>query len=211
MVDNEEADLLIFNFVQSIVQQTQQHMFKQLEQCMQQTYSGLLLGTPVPAKEYTKQFKKNNNKILLTKTKCLDIVPNQSDWDDDQDFSSYGDTASPPPPPADSAETDTVPKTITPTENTFGRAQRKTNFSTGKNRSTAVISGQPAGSEDPSEYEEYFNPRIFLRQSLYTTNPIFAAAVNICHQRLQNSTSQIEIVRRCPWDSCPHGCNTRSA
>ena len=34
VVDNEEADLLIFNFVQSIVQQTQQHMFKQLEQCM---------------------------------------------------------------------------------------------------------------------------------------------------------------------------------
>ena len=79
VVDNEEADLLIFNFVQSIMQQTQQHMFKQLEQCMQQTYSGLLLGTPVHAKEYTEQFKKNNNMILLTETKHLDIAPNESD------------------------------------------------------------------------------------------------------------------------------------
>ena len=107
-------------------------MFKQLEQCMQQAYSGLSLGMPVRAKEYTEQFKKNNNTILLTKTKHLDIVPNQSDWDDNQDFTSHGYTASPPPPPADSAEIDTVPKTITPTENAFGRAQRKTSFSMGE-------------------------------------------------------------------------------
>ena len=145
------------------------------------------MGTPVHAKEYTEQFKKNNNTVLLTETKLLDIVPNESDWDDDQDFTSHGDTVSPPPSAVDSAKTDTVPKTITPTENAFGGVRRKTNFSTGKNRSTAVISGQPAGSEDPGEYEEYFNPCIFLRQSLYTTNPVFAAAVNIHHQRPQNS------------------------
>ena len=145
------------------MQQTQQHMFKQLEQCMQQVYSGLSLGMPVHAKEYTKQFKKNNSTILLTKTKHLDIVPNQSDRDDDQDFTSHGDTASPPPPPADSTKIDTVPKTITPTKNSFGGAQRKTGFSMGKNRSTAVVSGQPAGSKDPGEYEEYFNPCIFPR------------------------------------------------
>ena len=75
------------------MQQTQQHMFKQLEQCMQQTYSGLSLGTPVHAKEYTEQFKKNNNTVMLTKTKWLDIAPNESDWDDNQDFTSHGDTA----------------------------------------------------------------------------------------------------------------------
>ena len=121
-VDNEEADLLIFNFVQSIMQETQQHMFKQLEQCMQQTYSRLSLGTPVCAKEYTEQFKKNNNTILLTETKHLDIAPNESDWDDDQDFTSHGDTALPPPPPVNSTKIDTVPKTITPTENAFGGA-----------------------------------------------------------------------------------------
>ena len=102
------------------MQQTQQHMLKQLEQCMQQTYSWLSLVTPVHAKEYTEQFKKNNNTVLLIETKWLDIVPNESDWDDDQDFTSDGDTAAPPPPPVASAHTDTVPKTITPTENAFG-------------------------------------------------------------------------------------------
>ena len=55
--------------------------------------TGLSLGTPVHAKEYTEQFKKNNNTVLLTETKRLDIVPNESDWDDDQDFTSHGDTA----------------------------------------------------------------------------------------------------------------------
>ena len=89
---------------------------------MQQAYSGLLLGTPVCAKEYTEQFKKNKNTILQTKTKWLDIALNESDWDDDQDFTSHGDTASPLPPPVDSAETDAVPKTITPTKNAFGGA-----------------------------------------------------------------------------------------
>ena len=192
------------------MQQTQQHMFKQLEQCMQQTYSGLSLGTPVCAKKYSEQFKKNNNTVLLTETKWLDIVPNESDWDDDQDFTSHGDTAALPPPPVDSTETDTVPKTIAPTKNAFGRVQRMTNFSTGKNRSMAVISGQQAGSEDPGEYEEYFNPCIFLCQSLYTTNSVFTATVNIRHQRPQNSNSQIEVVRRRPWDSRSHGRNTRS-
>ena len=73
------------------------------------------------AKEYTEQFKKNNDTVLLTKTKRLDIVPNESDWDDNQDFTSHGDTAAPPPPPVHSTETDTVPKTITSTENAFGR------------------------------------------------------------------------------------------
>ena len=83
--DTEEADLLIFNFVQSIVQQTQHHMFKQPEQCMQQAYSGLSIGMPVRAKEYTEQFKKNNNTVLLTETKRLDIATDESEWNDEDD------------------------------------------------------------------------------------------------------------------------------
>ena len=161
VVDNEEAELLIFNFVQSIIQQTQQHMYKQLEQCMQQTYSGLSLGTPVHAKEYREQFKQNNNTVLLTETKCLNVVPDESDWDDHQDLTTHRATASLPPLPLDSTDTDTVPKTITLTASSSGGACRKTKFPTNTGRSTAVISGQPAGSEDPGEYEEYFNPRIF--------------------------------------------------
>ena len=137
-------------------------------------------------------------------------MPDQGDWDDHQDFTSHRDSASPPPPPLNSTDSDTVPKTITPTDNSFGRARRKTGFSTGKNRSTAVVSGQLAGSEDPDEYKKFFNPCIFPRQSLYTTNPVFTAAVNIHCQRPQTSGSLIEIVCRCPWDNCQHGQNTHS-
>ena len=54
--------------MQSVVQQAQQHMFQQLEQCMQQAYTSLTLGMPVRAKEYSKQFKKNNNTLVLTET-----------------------------------------------------------------------------------------------------------------------------------------------
>ena len=48
-------------------------MFQQLKQCMQQAYTGLTLGTPVRAKEYSKQFKKNNNTLVLTETKWIDV------------------------------------------------------------------------------------------------------------------------------------------
>ena len=99
VLDIEEADLLVFNFVQSIVQQTQQHMFKQFKQCMQQAYSGLSFGTPVRAKEYTEQFKKNNNTVLLTETKRLDITTDESEWNDDEDSTQHGDASSQLPPP----------------------------------------------------------------------------------------------------------------
>ena len=39
--DDEEAEQVIYDFVQTIVQQTQRHMQKQIEQCVQQTYSGI--------------------------------------------------------------------------------------------------------------------------------------------------------------------------
>ena len=66
-----------------------QHMFKQLEQCMQQAYSGLSPGMPVKAKEYTEQFKKNNNTILLMETKRLDIAADDSEWNDKEDQPTY--------------------------------------------------------------------------------------------------------------------------
>ena len=157
-------------------------MFKQLEQCMQQAYSGILLGTPVRAKEYTRQFKKNNNTVLLTETKRLDIATDQSDWNDDEDFSSHGHSSSLPPPPSASADSETSPKTITLTDHAYGGACKKTGFPTGSTQSTTVVSSQPGGSEDPGEYKDYFNPHIFPRQSLYTMSPIFAAAVTIRRQ-----------------------------
>ena len=127
VLNKEEADLLVLNFVQSIVQQTQQHMFKQLKECMQQAYSGLSLGTPVRAKEYTEQFKKNNNTVLLTETKQLDIATAKSDWNVDEGYTSHRHPSSQLPLPSASEDSET----ITPSDHTFGGARRKTGFPTG--------------------------------------------------------------------------------
>ena len=84
-------------------------------------------------------------------------------------------------------------------------------FPAGTSRSTAVVSSCLASSEDPGEYKDYFNPRIYPRHSLYTSNPVFATAVNIrSHQRPQNMPNSIETVCRHPWDNHPYGQNTRS-
>ena len=114
--NTEEADLLVFNFVQSIVQQTEQHMFKQPEQCMQQAYSGLSLGTPIRAKEYTEHFKKNNNTVLLNETKRLDITTDESEWNDDQDQTLHRVSSPQLPPPPGTDNIETTPKTITPSD-----------------------------------------------------------------------------------------------
>ena len=163
--------MLVFNFVQSIVQQTQQHMFKQLKHCIQQAYSGLLLGTPVRAKEYTEQFKKNNNTVLLTETKTLDIATDQSNWNNNEDFSPYGNPSLQQPLLFASEDSETSPKTITPSEHIVSGACRKTGFPMGSTHSTAIVSGQLAGSEDPGEYKDYLNHHIFPQQSLYTMTP----------------------------------------
>ena len=73
--------------------------------------------------------------------------------------------------------------------------------------STAVILRCPAGFETDGDYEDYFNPHIFICSRLITTNPAFAAAVNL---RRPSVTHPIETVHRCPWDSHPHGHNTQS-
>ena len=70
-----------------------------------------------------------------------------------------------------------------------------------------MISGCPAGSETDGEYEDYFNPRIFTCSRLIATSPAFAAAVNLHRPSVPQP---IETIRRCPWDSRPHGRNTRS-
>ena len=193
--------------MQSVVQQAQQHMFQQLKQCMQQAYTGLRMGTPVRAKEYSKQFKKNNNTLVLTKTKRLDVDNNPSAWDYQEDSASGG--AQPPPsplPPSPNPDS-TTPKAIRPSTSTFGGARHKTTLPTRAICSTAVISGQPAGSEPDGEYEDYFNHHIFTRSRLIATSPAFAAAVNL---RRPSIPQHIETVRRHPWDSGLPGRNTRS-
>ena len=98
--------------MQSVVQQAQQHMFQQLEQCMQQAYTGLTLGTPVRAKEYCEQFKKNNNTLVLTETKQIDLDSHLSQWEYYKDSASGN--AQPPPslPPPSPDPKSTTPKDI---------------------------------------------------------------------------------------------------
>ena len=207
VLDPEDSDKIIFNFVQSAVQQAQQHMFQQLEQCMQQAYTGLTLGTPVRAKEYSEQFKKNNNTLVLTETKRLDVDNNPSEREYEEDNASGG--AQPPPlplPPSPNPDS-TTPKAIPPSPSSLGGARHKTGLPTRAIHCTAVISGHPAGSETDGEYEDYFNPRIFTRSRLIATSPAFAAAVNLCRLSVQEP---IETICRRPWDSRPHGRNTRS-
>ena len=193
--------------MQSVVQQAQQHMFQQLEQCMQQAYNGLSLGTPVRAKEYTEQFKKNNNTVVLTETKWIDIDNSPSQWEYKEDNASGG--AQPPSalPPSTQDTESTTPKAIQPSTSSFGGTRHKMVLPTRAIRSTAVISGCPAGSETDGEYEDYFNPHILTHSRLITTNPAFAAAVNL---RRPSVTHPIETVCRHPWDSRLHGRNTRS-
>ena len=111
VLDPEDADKIIFNFVQSVVQQAQQHMFQQLEQCMQQAYIGLTLGMPVRAKEYSEQFKKNNNTLVLTETKRLDVDNNPSEWEYKEDSTSGAQLPPSPPPPSPDPDS-TTPKAI---------------------------------------------------------------------------------------------------
>ena len=172
--------------MQSVVQKAKQHMFQQLEQCMQQAYIGLTLGTPVRAKEYSEQFKKNNNTLVLTETKRIDVENHASQWDDDEDSASGNAQPPPSPPPPSTDPESTIPKDIRPSTSGFGGARHKTELPARAICSTAVISGHPAGSETDGEYEDYFNPRIFTRSRLITTNPAFAAAVS-CIDRLYHT------------------------
>ena len=112
VLDPEDSDKIIFNFLKSVVQQAQQHMFQQLKQCMQQAYTGLTLGTPVRAKEYSEQFKKNNNTLVLTETKRLDMDNNPSEWEYEEDSTSGGAQLPPSSPPPSPDPDSTTPKAI---------------------------------------------------------------------------------------------------
>ena len=153
-------------------------MQKQIEQCVQQTYSGLALGTPVRAREHTEQFCKDNSSLLLTPSKRIDEDPFavSDDWNED---TASLDTIT--PTPGDSVQNNcdiTSPKTVDQPLHSGGGAHRKTGFPIGTTRPSAVIEGQPAGSED-FNIEDYINPRIIRSGTLIATSPTFAAAMNL--------------------------------
>ena len=105
--------------MQSVVQQAQQHMFQQLEQCMQQAYTGLTLGTPVRAKGYSEQFKKNSTTLVRIETKRLDVDNNPSEWEYKEDSTSGGAQPPPSPPPPSLNPESTTPKDIPPSASSF--------------------------------------------------------------------------------------------
>ena len=187
--DPDETEVVLQKLVQSVVQQTQKHMQTQVQQAIQQPFSGLALGTPVWVNEYTEQFMKNNQSVVLTPTKRVEQDPyfgasyleiEEEDWQTIQPQTSQ--------PQETSVVTgqntvSTTPKTIDQPVLSHGGARKKTGFPTGVTRPSAVISGQPAGSED-FDIEDYVNHRILPTNStLIATSPVFAAAVNLQRQR----------------------------
>ena len=225
--DLDESETVIYKLVQAVVQQTQQHMYKQLQQSLQQMYSGLTLGTPVWAKDYTADFLKQPDTIILTEAKQIDTAEtgdldqNEDNWNapDVQNTipkSTINNTSTP-----NSTES-TTPKvgsaTADNTSAAFGGARRKTGSPPRSTRPSAVIQGRPTGLETPDEYEDYFNPRIYRPHTLLTTSSSFATAVSIRSRpprhHLNRDSGNIDqaagqrVLR--PWDNRPYGCETRS-
>ena len=79
---------------------------------MQQAYTGLTLGMPVRAKEYREQFKKNNNTLVLTETKWIDLDNHPSQWEYDKDSASGNAQPPPSPPPPSSDPESTTPEDL---------------------------------------------------------------------------------------------------
>ena len=187
-------------------------MQKQIEQCVQQTCSGLALGTPVRAREHTEHFCKTDKKLLLVPSKCIDDDPFaiSEDWNDEP---SSADTITPIIRQNSQKDIDiTSPKTYDPSINSSGGAIRKTGFPVGTTRPRAVIEGQPARLED-FDIEDYVNPCLVRSTTLIATSPAFAATVNLRRRPVNpnaDHSQTIEVVRRRPWDHRPHGRNTRS-
>ena len=172
-------------------------MQKQIEQCVQQTCSGLALGTPVRAREHTEQFCKSNNNLLLVPSKRIDDDPyaESEDWNDDP---TSLDTITPTPGDSEQKEDNiTSPKTYDQSIHSSGGARRKTGFPVGTTRPSAVIEGQPAGSDD-FDIEDYINLRLVRSTTLIATSPAFAATVNLRRRPAQpnaDDSQTIEVVR----------------
>ena len=163
---------------------------------------------------------KNNQSVVLTPTKRVEQDPyfGASYWEiEEEDWQTIQPQTS--QPQETSAVTgqntaSTTPKTIDQPVLSHGGARKKTGFPTGVTRPSAVISGQPAGSED-FDIEDYVNHRILpTNLTLIATSPVFAAAVNLQRRRPLppnvDESRAIEVVRRRPWDSRAFGRGTRS-
>ena len=164
-------------------------MYKHLQQSMQQTYSGLTLGTPVHAKDFVSKFTDTEDTLILTKNWRPTVTPLDDDDFDEWNADSWEDSTT---LTVDSMNGDEIPQTEVKQlagaeppgpSHPSGGARRKTGFPANPNRPSATIAGTPAGFED---FEDYFNPRIFSSLPLYATRPSFVAAVNLRSRPLVN-------------------------
>ena len=186
-------------------------MYEHLQQSMQQTYSGLSLGTPVCAKEFISKFTDTDEALILTKNQRPTVTQlddtnfdewNADTWDDSTTItvdSANGDEAA-------NTEIKQFASAQAPGQSCPSRgAQQRTVFPATPNEPSASIEGTPASFED---FEDYFNPCIVSTLLLYTTSPSFAAAVNI-HSRPPCQQGGAHGRPR-PWDNRPYGRKTRS-
>ena len=208
--DQEERDTFIYNLLQEVIQKIQQHMYSQLQQCIQQTYLGLTLGTPVHAKKFVSQFT-TDNVVVLTKSKHIETVQKSEykDWNTDDTWEGAQGNSSTPVMNCNNTDT-TTPKTVdntapNSTTNHFGGARHKTGFLSQGYRPRATVAGQPAGSEDP---DNYFNPLIVNTAALYATSLSFVAVVDIT-SRLPRQQGNPQGHQR-PWDNRLYGRRTIS-
>ena len=124
--------------LKDVIQQTQKHMYDQLQQSLQQTYSGLTLGMPLRAQEHVAQFTKTDEAVILTKNLTKNRqTPSYEDWNSDDWDESF--------PPVDNNSNDNVSEntqlkavacqsaTAPATSTVFGGARRKTGFPTAPN------------------------------------------------------------------------------
>ena len=235
IIDSEDTEKVLYDFIHTIVQKAQKYMLQQLEQSIHQTFSGLTLGSPLRAQDYTTEFIKNNPPIVLTKSKRIEQEPsvlddNYDDWNQDTwsnpnsnintntDMNAEAGTTAACTPAAATIDLDeTTAKKIDNSTRTTNRPTR--GFPPGTTRPRAFIYGQPAGPED--DFEDYFNPCIVGCHMLLATSPSFAAAVNI-RRHLTRSRGGIyqppphtspetrDSQRLQPWDNKPYGQKTQS-
>ena len=209
-------------------------MLQQLEQSIQQTFSGLTLGSPLRAQDCTTEFVKNNPPIVLTNSKRIDqelsaLDDNYDDWNQDTWSSPDSDVNTNTDVHAEAGATAACTQAAT-TVNLDETARKKIDNSTrttdqlrrgfppGTTRPRALIYGQPTGVED--NFEDYFNPCIVGCHTLFTTSPSFTVAVNIRRNSTRarggyrppprTSTETRESQRPRPWDNKPYGQKTRS-
>ena len=223
IVDKDAIEQVITDLVETVIQTTQQHMFTQLQQSMQQTFSGLTLGTPVRAKDQVDNFTANTEAVILTKTQRINSSEDSdySDWNSDGWHLNNVDPLTGIPTNSDKCD-DTVPKRIESAANCdivkrTSNPNRPPGFPTGKPTNSNKISGVPAGFEEDEEtgYGRSVPVHLYATRAPFPqTNP------RIRTYRPQNrhivrpygpqGNFPAPIPRPRPWENQPYGRKTRS-